>query len=254
MKYVLTSVSLVFLSLTVACGGGSASTNNGPGAQIRVMQGSPDFGSVDVFVNGQVLTTNLSWHNVFPIPTTSYSNVQAGNTHFQEFPTGTTSSALVDTHLPLAASTFYTVLTVGEQSTGSLATLTLTDDHIAPESGQLRLRFVHRASTIGTVDVYTTANPNDLVPTTATLPAFAYKATSSYLQFAGSSVEVCINPAGVVPASMTRCLLSVQYLPTSQPQTSMTILFLGSLFRSKRAARLCHTCALRFFALLGEWS
>jgi hypothetical protein len=226
MKYVLTSVSLVFLSLTIACGGGSASMNNGPGAQIRVMQGSPDLGIVDVVVNGQVLTTNLGLqHNVFPIPTTSYSNVQAGTTHFQEFPAGTTSSARVDTHLPLSANTFYTVLTVGEESTGSLATLTLTDDHTAPASGQMKLRLVHGASTVGTVAVYTTANPTDPVPATPTLPAFAYKSTSSYLQFAASGVEVCVNPAGVVPASMTRCLLSVQYLPASQPQTS-TMLFL----------------------------
>lgn len=225
MKYALTSVSLVFLSLTVACGGGSSSTNNGPGAQIRILQGSPDLGIIDVFVNGHVLTTSLGLqHNVFPIPTTSYSNVQAGSTHFQEFPTGTTSSARVDTHLPLSANTFYTVLTVGEQSTGSLAILTLTDDHTAPASGQMKLRLVHGASTVGRVDVYTTANPNDSVPATATLSAFAYKSTSGYLLYAASGVEVCVNPAGIVPASMTRCLLSIHYLPGSQ--TIMTTIFL----------------------------
>lgn len=224
MKCVLTSVSLVFLSLTIACGGGSASVNDDPSAQIRVMQGSPDLGIVDVVVNGRVLTTNLGLqHNVFPIPTTSYSNVQAGSTHFQEFPAGTTSSARVDTHLPLSANTFYTVLTVGEESTGSLATLTLTDDHTAPASGQMKLRLVHGASTIRMLDVYTTANPSDPVPATATLSAFAYKSASSYLQFAASGVEVCVNPAGIVPASMTRCLFSMNYLPGSQ--RSMTTIF-----------------------------
>jgi hypothetical protein len=217
MKYVLTSVSLVFLGLTVACGGGSASTNNDPSAQIRVMQGSPDLGSVDIFVNGQILTSNLSWRNVFPIPTTSYSSVQAGSTHFQEFPTGTTSSALVETHLPLSANTFYTVLTVGEQSTGSLATLVLTDDHSDSPSGYTRTRLVHGASSIGTVDVYFTTAPTDPVPASPTIPAFTYKSASTYVAFAGGNAELCVNHAGTIPASMRQCLLSVQFVPSTGP-------------------------------------
>jgi Domain of unknown function (DUF4397) len=183
MKYVLTSVSLIFLSFTVGCSGGPANTNDAPGAQIRIMQGSPDLGSVDVFVNGQALTSNLRWRNVFPVPTTSYSSVQAGSTHFQEFPTGTTSSAVVDMNLPLAANTSYTVLTVGEQSTGSLATLVLTDDHSDSPSGYTRTRLVHGASSIGTVDVYFTAEPTDPVPASPTIPAFTYKSASAYMRW-----------------------------------------------------------------------
>jgi len=129
----------------------------------------------------------------------------------------------VDTQLSLAAHNYYTILTVGEQGTGSLATLTLTDDHTAPAAG-LKVRLVHGASTIGTVDVYTTANPTDPVPATPTLSAFTYKSASAYVQFAASGEELCVNPAGIVPASMTRCLFSMQYLPTTQPYTSTTIL------------------------------
>src|SRR5437660_7239586 len=197
-------------------------TRNSAMAQVRVMQGSPDLGNGDVFVSGQALTSNLSWRNVFPLPTTSYSSVQAAGSHLQEFATGT-KSALVDTQLSLAANSFYTILTVGEQGTGSLTTLTLTDDHTAPAAG-LKVRLIHGASTIGTVDVYTTANPTDPVPATPTLSAFTYKSASAYMQFAASGEELCVNPAGIVPASMTRCLFSMQYLPTTQPYTSTTVL------------------------------
>lgn len=190
------------------------------------MQGSPDVGGVDVLVDGHSLATDLTWRKVFPLPTTSYTSVAAKNTHFQEFPTGTTSSPVVDTNIALSPNAFYTVLTVGERGTGTLGTLLLTDDHTPPASGELKLRFVHGASTIGAVDVYTTANPSDAVPAAATLSAFTYKSVSTYLQFAGPGVEICVNPAGIAPASMTHCLLSVQYLPTSPPQTSMTSIFL----------------------------
>jgi hypothetical protein len=225
VKFVFSS-ALLFVIASFSCGGGSSVLQNTSIAQIRVMQGSPDIGGVDVLVDGHSLTTDLKWRNVFPLPTTSYTSVAAGNTHFQEFPTGTTSPSVVDTNVALSPNTFYTVLTVGERSTGSLETLRLTDDHTPPTSGQLKLRFVHGASTIGTVDVYTTANPSDAVPAVARLSAFTYKSASSYLQFAGPGVEICVNPAGTVPASMTHCLLSVQYLPASAPQTSMTSIFL----------------------------
>jgi hypothetical protein len=224
MKFVFGS-ALLFVMASFSCGGSSVPQSTSM-AQIRVMQGSPDIGDVDVLVDGHSLTTNLSWRKVFPLPTTSYTTVAAGTTHFQEFPTGTTSSSLLDTHLALSPNGFYTVLTVGEHSVGSLATLLLTDDHTPPTSGQLKLRFVHGASSIGAVDVYTTANPSDAVPPTATLSGFTYKSVSSYLQFAGPAVEICANPTGMVPASMTHCLLSVQYLPASPPQTSMTLIFL----------------------------
>lgn len=225
MKLLITAALLSVTAAAVGCGGGSTTPQNSAAAQIRVMQGSPDLGNVDVFANGQVLATDLGYH-VFPTSTTKYMSIGAGNIHFQEFPTGTTSTALVDKRLDLSADTFYTVLTVGEQSVGSLAILTLTDDHTPPPSGQLKLRIVHGASTIGAVDVYLAANMNDVVPATPAVRALAYKAASSYITFPGSTVTLCINPTGVVPASMNGCLLSMRYLPLSQPETGMTMLFL----------------------------
>jgi hypothetical protein len=224
MKFVYSS-ALLFVVASFSCGGSSAPPNASV-AQIRVMQGSPDMGDVDVLVDGNTLTTNLSWRNVFPLPSTKYTSVAAGNMHFQEFPSGTTSSSVVDTNLALSPNAFFTVLTVGERGAGSLATLLLTDEHTPPTSGELKLRFVHGASSIGTVDIYTTANPSDAVPATATLSAFTYKSVSSYLQFAGPGVEICANPAGIAPASMTHCLLSVQYLPVSALQAGMTLILL----------------------------
>ena len=224
MRWLL--VLVVFLASLGAVSCGSSPHQNSSNAQIRVMTASPDLGNVDVQVNGQTIATNLGWRSVFPMPTTSYANAQAGSLHVQEFPTGVGSPALVDARFSTSPNNFYTILTAGEQSSGALATIMFSDDHIAPTPGQLRLRFVNAASTVGTIDVYFTAGPNDPVPVVPSLPAFSYKSVSSYILFSGSSTELCANPAGVIPSAMGRCLLSVQLQFLAQPKNSLTFFLL----------------------------
>jgi hypothetical protein len=123
-------------------------------------------------------------------------------------------------------------VTVGEQSTGTLSTVVLTDDHTSPASAGINMRIVHGASTIGTVDLYLTAASTDPVPTSPTVANFAFKVASSYFSFPGRTAELCLNPAGVVPFSMTHCLFSVGFQPAQsgpivqQPPTKSTLILL----------------------------
>ena len=89
----------------------------------------------------------------------------------------------------------YTILTAGEESSASLGTILLTDDHVAPAPGQLRLRFVNAASDIGSIDLYF-ASANSGFPTTPSVPALAFKSSTTYILFSGTSVQLCANPAG----------------------------------------------------------
>jgi hypothetical protein len=220
------------LTIVASCGGGSTQQTTGS-AQVRVLQGSPDLGSVDVSVDGKILTTNLGWRKVFPLPTTSYVAVPAGTLQFQEVASGATSSpALVSSTPQLSANTYFTIVTVGEQSTGTLSTVVLTDDHSPPASGGINMRIVNGASTIGVVDLYLTAASSDPVPASPTAAAFAFKSASSYFSFPGGTAELCLNPAGVVPFSMTHCLFSVGFQPAQsgpivqQPPTKSTLILL----------------------------
>jgi hypothetical protein len=231
MKVLACSLVLLVALVTASCGSGSSSQNSST-AQIRIMQGASDLGNVDVQINGNSVANNLGWRQTFPTKTTTYTGVQAGSVHYQEFATGTTSPALVDTHLSVSPNTFYTVITAGEESSGLLGTILLTDDHVAPASGQLRLRFVNAASAVGPIDLYLPAAGNGGLPTSPSVPALGFKSATSYFTFSGTSVQLCANPAGVpptlggLPGAGPFCMISITLNVKSPPQNSMTFLFL----------------------------
>lgn len=232
MKVVACSFLFLLALVTVSCGSGSSSSSqNGPTAQIRIMRASSDSGNVDVQVNGKTIASNLGWRQTFPTKTTTYASLQAGNIHYQEFVAGTTSSALVDTQLNISPNTYYTIVTAGEESTGSLGTILLTDDHVAPASGQLRLRFVNAASSVGPIDLYfasqtpdfpplprspaSLSNPRPLI-SHSTGPAFNSALTRPPCH------RVAWEAAGGAPA----CQISIGLNFQTPPQNSMTFLFL----------------------------
>jgi len=179
MKKLLLPLVLLFLVTTISCG--SSTSQNTHAVQLRVMQGSVDIGSVDVLLDSQVIASNLAFHAVVPTPTTNYLSVRAGKGHFQVFPAGATSPVFADLTQPLSGNKFYTALTVGRQSSGTLSTLILTDDHSAPAAGQVKFRLVQGASSIGALDVYLTNQPTDPVPAAPAISGFSYKSVTSYI-------------------------------------------------------------------------
>ena len=236
MKVLTFSFVLLVALVTVSCGGGPSSQDS-PTAQIRIMQASGDLGNVDVQFNGNTVASNLGWRQTFPAKATSYTSVQAGTVHYQEFATGTALPALVDTHFTLSSNTFYTVITAGEQSSASVATILLTDDHVVPAPGQVRLRFVNAASAAGPIDLYFVSGSNTGLPSTPSVPALGYKSASSYFSFTGAPVKLCVNAPSVVPTGGlgglpgvggASCMMSVTLNFQSLPQTSLTFVFLDT--------------------------
>jgi hypothetical protein len=231
MRVLACSLVLLVALVTVSCGSGSSPQNSST-AQIRIMQASGDLGNVDVEINGSTIANNLGWRRTFPTKATTYTGVQTGSVHYQEFASGTTSPAVVDTHLSISPNTFYTVIAAGEESSGSLGTILLTDDHVAPASGQLRLRFVNAASTVGPIDLYLPSAGNAGLPATPSVPALAFKSATTYFTFNGTSVQLCANPVGVpptlggLPGVVPSCLISITLNFKTPPQNSMTFVFL----------------------------
>jgi len=236
VKVLTFSFVLLVALVTVSCGGGPSSQDS-PTAQIRIMQASGDLGNVDVQFNGNTVASNLGWRQTFPAKATSYTSVQAGTVHYQEFATGTALPALVDTHFALSSNTFYTVITAGEQSSASVATILLTDDHVVPAPGQVRLRFVNAASAAGPIDLYFVSGSNTGLPSTPSVPALGYKSASSYFSFTGAPVQLCVNAPSVAPTGGlgglpgvggASCMMSVTLNFQSLPQTSLTFVFLDT--------------------------
>jgi hypothetical protein len=233
VKVLACSLVLLVSLLATNCGGGYSSPQNSPSSHLRILQASGDLGNVDVQINGNTVANNLGWRQTFPANTTTYSSVQAGSIHYQEFAAGTSSPALLDTNLNLSPNTFFTVVTVGEQSSASIGTILLTDDHVAPSSGQLRLRFVNAASQMGPMDLYF-ASGNSGFPATPSVSALAFKSVTSYFTFSGASVQLCANPTGLPPTlgglsgigGSCQTTITLQF--QTPPQNSVTFLFLDA--------------------------
>jgi len=83
-------VTALALSLA-SCGGGGSSTPNTSGtASIRIINGSPDVGNIDVLVNGKVVASNVSYAQV-----TAYTSLTVGTTPLPQVAfvkTGTTTN------------------------------------------------------------------------------------------------------------------------------------------------------------------
>ena len=221
MKALACSLSLLVALLAVSCGGGNSSMNSST-AQIRIMQASGDLGNVDVQINGTTIASNVGWRQTFPIHTRNYVSVQPGVVHYQEFATGTATPALVDTQLTLAANSFYTVITGGEESSSSVGTILLTDDHSTPSAGEIKLRFVNAASAFGPINLNFASAPNGGGSSVFTL---GYKSSTGYLSFSGTSVQLCASWGGSLvglPGVGANCPMTIGLNFQSPPTNTVT--------------------------------
>jgi hypothetical protein len=187
----------IYALLTLGCGNSSSNgmLNNPASPQVRVVQGAADVGSVDALVNGVKVQTSSN-----PLGTPPYFAVNGTSVHFEEVPAGAMGPAMLAATYPVAANSFNTVMVVGEEANGSLASIALVDDHSAPAPGQVKLRVVHGSGTIGPVDFYI-HNVGSPFPTTPTISNLPFKSATAYLPLSAVNFHVCMMPAGIAPAS-----------------------------------------------------
>lgn len=159
----------------------SANTFAGP-VRLRVAHLSTDAPPVDVWVNGSVVLSNVSYQTV-----SDYLDLEAGEYRIQVTPAGATSPIVIDATVPLQAGSVYTVAAVGFLSSDSLAPLVLFDD-LAVGQGS-RLRFVHASADTGAVDVAVTGGPLLFEDVT-------YQEASDYVEVPGGTYDLEVRPAG----------------------------------------------------------
>lgn len=177
--------TLVFAATLVlsGCGGGDQ-------AKLRVMQASPNEGSVDVLVDGKSVANGVGYGTA-----TNYLPVESGSREVQIVPTGS-GTALIDQTLSFNSGAQSTIILANFAS--SITDLTLSDDNTAPTSGDAKLRVVNAAPSMGTVDVYVVApgtNPMDATPTFSSLN---FEGSSSYQTLTAGTYEVLFTlPGGI---------------------------------------------------------
>lgn len=182
-----------FLATTLGCGTSSMMPAPSTTAQVRVIQGANDVGSVDVLLNSNPVTPS---QGLLQAPV--YSSVPAGSVHFTMVPASSSAAPVLDKTFALTANTYNSIVAMGRQSNGSLTAISVVDDHTPPPTGQLKLRFLHGASTVGSLDVYV-AKAGDAFPAAPAAANLSFKSVTDYLTVPAANVHVCGVPAGSQP-------------------------------------------------------
>src|SRR3982074_2799658 len=159
------SLILALAALTIS------TTNCGTDhAKVRVVNASPDAGSLDVAVDGKTVITGLAFGGLSPA--SGYLTVTAGNRRVEFRDTGTTTDR-INSNIAFASKKEYTLLAVGKVANKTIAALLKTDDNSAPQSGNFKLRVIHAASDgPEQIDIFVVApgtNITNAIPTIAAL-------------------------------------------------------------------------------------
>ncbi len=174
-------------------------SNDTQTTELRAIHASSDAPNVDVIVNGATKLTNVPYETA-----SAFLTIPAGTTTLMVNPTGT-STSVIDTSVALAADQQYTAIVLGlaESSApqGEQIQAVLVDDPgNAPASGNVKVRVVHGAPGVPTVDIYVTA-PGASLPASPTIPALTYTSVapasgSKALEVTGGSYEIRATVTG----------------------------------------------------------
>lgn len=180
--------------LTTACH--DSSTAN---TELRAIHASSDAPNVDVIVNGSTVLTDVPYETA-----SAFLSIPAGTTTLMVNPTGT-STSVIDTTVALAAHQQYTAVVVGLAENSApeaeqIQAVLVDDPGNAPASGNVKVRVVHGATGVPTVDIYVTA-PGVSLPSSPTIPGLAYTAVapasgSKALELTGGSYEIRATVTG----------------------------------------------------------
>lgn len=106
---------------------------------VRILHAVPNAPNVDVYLNGSLLTSNLSFGKI-----SKYTIFSPGEYEFQLFPTGTYDKPLLSQTIQLIANANYTVSIV--TLSNDLYLFRLKDDNIPATKSQAFLRFINLSS------------------------------------------------------------------------------------------------------------
>lgn len=165
--------------LTLGCGGSST--------KLRVMNAVPDQTSLDVLVDSKTVTTNVNYGTA-----SSYFSVGSGSHNLQIEPSGITTP-IINSTITLSSGN-NTI--IAANFTASVTTITLADNKTAPATGDIQLRVVNAAPSLGPGDVYIVAPGTNLTTVSPTIPSLALQSASTYQQIAAGSYEVFFTLPG----------------------------------------------------------
>jgi len=150
---------------------------------IRLLHASPDTPAVDIYVNGDLVTQDLSYEEI-----TDYHTVVPGEHNVKVFLTGETTNPVVDVDLQVTGEEPTTIAVVGTMPQVSL--LPVIQAMKCPDSQQALVRFVHLSPDAPLVDI-------TLPDSTKLLTEVEYQEVSDYLPVKEGTYDFQVRPSGI---------------------------------------------------------
>jgi len=186
----LKSIMAVLVSslVLIGCGG---SDNDSHSPQLRAVHLSPDAPVVDIKVNDATPLTGVAYRQA-----SGFLFVDSGSTDISVLVPALDGASALDATLTLEDDTKYTVIAANTVANGlPLTPLVITDDIMAPASGNAAITVVHGSPSAPSVDVYVTA-PDAELPVAPLLSDIPFQTISDELEVAAGDYQVRITPAG----------------------------------------------------------
>ena len=113
---------------------------------IRVLHASPNAPAVDIYANGNLIVSDLSYSESSP-----YIPVPSDNHSIMVFPAGQMSDPVISTNIFIPPNSIFNVAAIGELPNISL--LPIQEPTAAPDMGKACVRFVHLSPNAPAVDI-----------------------------------------------------------------------------------------------------
>jgi hypothetical protein len=163
-------------------------------AQVRVAHFSPDAPAVDIYIDGKKRLTGLPYQQV-----SDYLNLPEGSHTFAIRATNTdpTSKAAIEVSQPLKGGKAYTVAAIGKLA--SIKGALFEDDRTPPAAGKAKVRVIHAAPDVPSVDVAAKGG--------ATLfKALTFPTASPYIEVDATDYDLQVKKAGTEDVLLNRQL------------------------------------------------
>ncbi len=170
-----------------ACGSGGG--GNDGNTNVRLLNASVGYSSLDLKVNDTKVNTGIGFGTV-----ASYASISTGS-NTSELLIGGTSTLLSTPALSnLIKDGNYTLIAFG--NTGSMATRLLNESETEPASGSTKLLTLNLASDSGNVDVYVTAPGASLADATPTASSLIPGNGDAYRTLTSGTYQIRVTAAG----------------------------------------------------------
>jgi len=166
-------------------------------AKVRVLHGSPDAPAVDVVVDGAKVLTAVPFGVI-----SDYLTVPAGAHRVQVFATGTTTGAVIDANLTLAAGNAYTV--AATNAVAKIEAQVIVDDPMASCS-TAKVRAVHLSADAPAVDVAVHGSAADA----ALVKGLVYPKNTGYMAVKAGAYDLDVRLAGTTTVALPLGTLNV---------------------------------------------